>query len=314
VTVTTAPVVPRRTLVWVDRAGHEEPIPVPARPYTYVRLSPDETRIALDTRDAQNDIWIWDLVRKNLYNLTRDPGVNRMPIWTPDSKRVAFTAERDGVESVYSQAADGSGSMSRLSTGTQFQGPQSFSPDGKQLIFSTPIAPPHDLGVMTLGKTPNVVMLLHTKANETNAEISPDGRWLAYASDESGSQLEIYVRPFPNVDNARKQVSTGGGTRPVWSRNRRELFYYVFPDTIMAVPVHLGEEGEDITMGIPQPVVKGPYAVAINAGRHYDVSANGQRFLLLKDAPTMDGQKSAAPEIRLLLNWQEELKQRVPTR
>jgi serine/threonine-protein kinase len=100
-TGTTALAVPPRTLVWVDRKGHEEPIPVPARPYTYVRLSPDESRIALDTRDEQNDIWIWDLARKTLDRLTTDPGMNRMPIWTPDSTRVAFTAERDGVESVF---------------------------------------------------------------------------------------------------------------------------------------------------------------------------------------------------------------------
>ena len=154
-------------------------------------------------------------------------------------------------------------------------------------------------------------MLLHSTASETNGEISPDGRWLAYESNESG-RPEIYVRPFPNVETARHQVSTGGGTRPLWSRTGRELFYYVAPDTIMAVPVRLGA---DFRWGLPSRWSKGRMrALAVNAGRHYDVSADGQRFLLLKDAPTPDGQKPAAPEIHLVLNWTEELKRLVPTK
>jgi Tol biopolymer transport system component len=91
---------PPRTLVWVDRTGHEEPITAPPRAYTYARLSPDGTRVALDARDEQNDIWIWDLARRTLQQLTIDPGMNRSPVWTPNSKRAAFTAERDGVECV----------------------------------------------------------------------------------------------------------------------------------------------------------------------------------------------------------------------
>ena len=133
-TETTGSAIPPRTLVWVDRAGHEEPTSVPARVYMSVRLSPDGTRVALDAQDEQNDIWIWDLARLTLQRLTIDPGPNRMPVWTPDGSRVAFSAVRDGVESVYWQAFDGSGAMERLSTGTQPQLPRSFSPDGMHLI------------------------------------------------------------------------------------------------------------------------------------------------------------------------------------
>ena len=173
--------------MWVDRNGHEEPIKAPPRAYVYPRLSPDGTRVALDIRDQQNDIWIWDLARQTLQRLTNDPGPNRLPVWTPDGTRVAFTAERDGVESVYWQAFDGSGTMERLSSGTQTQGPNSFSPDGTQLIFSTPLDPADcDLGVIALGPTRTATMLLHSAASETNGEISPDGRWLAYESNESG--------------------------------------------------------------------------------------------------------------------------------
>src|SRR2546428_858688 len=167
--------------------------------------------------------------------------------------------------------------MERLSSGTESQAPASFSPDGAHLVVTTP--PPSDLGVISLGATRTTTMLLHSPASETNAEISPDGRWLVYQSDESGRN-EIYVRPFPHVETARRQVSTGGGTRPVWSRNGRELFYYVEQGMIMAVPVRLGA---DVALGNPQPVVRGAYASPLYIWRHYDVSADGQRFLVFKD-------------------------------
>jgi len=143
-----------------------------------------------------------------------------------------------------------------------------------------------------------------------NGVVSTDGHWLAYESDESG-RSEIYVRPFPNVETKRIQVSAGGGTRPLWSPTGRELFYYMAPDTIMAVSVRLGT---NITLGNSQQVVKRPYASAGGTGRHYDVSADGQRFLLLKDAPTPNGQKTAAPEIHLVLNWFDELKAKAPAK
>jgi len=297
----------RTTLVWVDRAGHEEAINVPPRGYAYARLSPDETRIALDTRDEQSDIWIWDLAHQILQRLTNDPGMNRLPVWAPDGKRVAFSAERDGVESVYWQAFDGSGVTERLSTGTQQQTPSAFSADGSRLTFVTPLNPPYDVGVITLGATRAETMLLDAAASETNAELSPDGKWLAYDSDESGRR-EIWVRPFPNVESARRQVSTEGGTRPMWSRDGRELFYYLLPDTIMAVSVKLGS---DLTLGSPTPVVKYPEAPVLS-GRNYDVSADGKRFLLFKNAPVPDGQPAAVAEIRVILNWTEELKAKVP--
>lgn len=122
-----------RTLVWVDRKGREDAINVPPRAYTYARLSPDGKLVALDSRDEQNDIWIWDLARETLQRLTNDPGFNRGPVWTPDGKRVAFTAERDGVESIHWQGFDGSGTPERLSSGSALQFPESFSPDARIL-------------------------------------------------------------------------------------------------------------------------------------------------------------------------------------
>jgi len=300
--------VPPRTMVWVDRNGKQEAITVPPRAYTYARLSPDGTRVALDSRDAQNDIWVWDLARQTLQRLTTDPGLNRMPVWSPDGKRIAFTAERNGLESVYWQNADGSGAPERLSVGTLTEGPESFTPDGTRLLVNTPLGAPFDIEMVTLGATPHEDVLLNSKFSEAGAVVSPDGRWMAYESDETG-RLEIYVAPFPNVTASKQPVSTSGGSRPLWSRDGRELFYYNTPDTIMAVPV---TPGPTLVLGKPAAVVKGAYARPLNAGRHYDVSPDGKRFLMLVDAPAPDGQKPVAQEMTVVLNWAEELRAKLP--
>ncbi|MBI3048649.1 MAG: protein kinase [Acidobacteria bacterium] len=292
--------------VWVDRMGREEPIGVPPRPYAYARLSPDGTRIALDVRGEQNDIWLWDLIRKTMTRLTFDPGNNRGPVWSPDGRRMAFTAERDGGETIYWQASDGTGAPERLTQGPVVQVPNSFSPDGRRLIFNQPDAPPYDLGVVTLEGERRAALILRAPYNEVNGEISPDGRWLAYQSNESGRD-EIYVRPFPNVDAGRWQVSTDGGTRPVWSRNGRELFYFVVPGTLIAVPVQLGT---GFSAGTPQVVFKGAYG-SVFAARHYDVSPDGRRFLMLKTAQATDDATSFRSLV-VVQNWTEELKRLVP--
>src|SRR5204862_7447254 len=133
----------------------------------------------------QSDIWIWDLARQTLQRLTNDAGFNRSPVWTPDGRRVAFTAEHDSLEDVHWQAFDGSGTMERLSSGTTAEVPLSFSPDGTQLIFKTPLGVPSDLGAITIGAVPTERLLLHSAADENNGVISPDGHWFAYNSDES---------------------------------------------------------------------------------------------------------------------------------
>jgi serine/threonine-protein kinase len=242
--------------------------------------------------------------------LTTDPGLDRFPVWTPDSKRVAFTAARDGaVENMHWQAADGSGAPERLSVSETNQAPSSFSPDGKRLVFQTPLNAPHNLGALNLDDHKEV-SLRDSSFDELNGELSPDGRWLAYESNESGS-FEIYLSPFPDVHASSRPVSTGGGTRPLWRQDGRELFYYVQPGTIMAVPI---TPGADPTLGRPAVVVKGPYASPLNVGRHYDVSPDGQRFLLLKDVETPGSIKPPPPEIRLVQHWVNELERLVPAK
>jgi len=294
-----------RTLVWVDRQGHEEAIPAPPRSYAYPRVSPDGTRVALDIRDQDNDIWIWDLMRRTLTRLTFDPGLNRLPAWTPDGKRIAFSAQKDAAENIYWQAADGTGTAERLTQGPLPQVAFSFLPDGTRLIYGQPDAAPFDIGIVDLKGEHKSELVLHEPFSETNAEFSPDGKWIVYESDESGKN-EIYVRPFPNTNGGRWQISVGGGTRPVWARNGRELFY-LSNNKVMSVSI--ASDGS-FAAGNPQMVFEGSYVAPLN-GRTYDVSPDGKRFLMIKNARRSDA-TATSQELILILNWFEELKQRVP--
>jgi len=299
-----------RTLVWVDRDGREEPIKVPPRAYSLARLSPDGTRVALDVGDEQIDIWVWDLQRETMTRLTFDPGPDREPVWTPDGRRIAFAATRDGVGRLYWQAADGTGAAEPLTTDPVARSPSSFSPDGTRLLFHQPGAVARDVGMLTLDGTRRTELLLKGAYSETNAEVSPDGRWLAYQSNESGRD-EIYVRPFPNVEGGKWQVSAGGGTRPLWARDGRALFYFVPGRGVLQVPIQPGTT--TFIAGAPQTVVSGAGFETGNAGRQYDVSPDGRRFLMIKRAPPT-GEGSAAPvQLVVVQNWLAELKRLVPT-
>jgi serine/threonine-protein kinase len=295
----------QRTVVWVDRQGREEAIKVPPRAYVYAMLSPDGTRIALDIRDQENDIWIWDLTRETLARLTFDPGLNRVPVWTPDGKRVAFTAQRDRGENIYWQAADGSGAPEPLAeVPNRSTAPLAFSPDGTQLLFAETVAP-RNISRIRLDGERKPEFLLETSFSEDNAEISRDGRWLAYQSNESGRQ-EVYVRPYPDLNAGKWQISASGGTRPLWNPNGRELFYYIAPGTLMSVPI---ESGATLRAGTPQVIFQGQFAAPLT-GRQYSVSPDGRRFLMIKDVATAGN--APPPQIVVVQNWTEELKRRVP--
>jgi serine/threonine-protein kinase len=299
-----------RTLVWVDRAGREEPLPIAKRSYGYPRVSPDGKRVALDIRDQENDIWVLDLARGTLQRLTFDPGANRGASWTPDGKRVVFSADREGAESLFWQNADGSGAPERLTTAQSGKPevPYAVTPDGKQVMYGSPGQPPFDLFTVRLdSERKQTPLLAAPQYSEHNAEVSPDGRWLVYQSDESGSN-EIYVRRFPTLDS-RSQVSNGGGTRPVWSRDGRELFYLKADGAMVAVPVERSD-GTAFVMGAAKALFEGQYFNTL-AGRTYDVSPDGKRFLMIKNAAPSSVQ--AAPQLTVVLSWFEELKRLVPS-
>jgi serine/threonine-protein kinase len=210
-----------RTLTWVDRNGRETAITAPARAYRYPRLSADGQRIAVDTTDEELDVWIWNLAGETLARLTVDSATDNSGVWTPDGGRVIFNSTRagsrgTGLGNLYWQASDGTGAAERLTDSPNNHVPYGVTPDGTKLVFREDTANGLDLWLLPLQGERRAQPLIQTPFTERNADISPDGRWLAYESNDSG-QLEVYVRPFPNVNDGRWQVSTGGGTVPLWA-------------------------------------------------------------------------------------------------
>jgi eukaryotic-like serine/threonine-protein kinase len=304
---------PERTLVWVDRSGKEEPIPVPPREYVYPRLSPDGTKIALDIRDQGADIWVWDFERRTLTQLTFDPATDASPVWTPDGKRIIFASARaSNILHLYWQAADGTGQAERLLETTLPQVPQSISPDGARLVFRQ-VNPKTAMDLYTLPLTGErrTVPLLQTSFSEQNAEISSDGRWVAYQSNESG-QVEVFVRPFPNTDGGKWKISTSGGTRPLWSRDGRELFYMTMSDNLPRLMAATISAGAGFSASAPHMLFEGRYYAVVGGtpGRTYDVSPDGKRFLMIKDLGS-ETTSTDAPLV-VVLNFFDDLRRIAP--
>jgi serine/threonine-protein kinase len=289
----------RRRLVWVDRDSRQEEIAaMPNRPYAAARLSPDGSRVAVQIDDGDNDIWVWDLVRETLTRVTTDPAVDHSPLWTSDGQRLIFT--RGGtMGALFWQAADGSGTSERLLESSTIRRATSVL-GGSDGVLYTDVA---NVMMLTLDRGRRVRPVVQTPQPEQQGVISPNGQWLAYAGFDGASQ--IFVRPFPNVNDAVIQVSTSGGAMPVWARNGRELFYLSLEGSLMSVPVVPG------TTWKAQPPVKVfdqdlLRDVSISL-RTYDVSPDGRRFLVIKDGP---GEKtsSSPPQMVVVQNWMEEWK------
>ena len=193
-------------------------------------------RVALASNDEQQDMWVWDLRRATLTRLTFDPANDLPPVWTPDNRRLAFSSTRVGGQfNLFIQAVDGTGSVTRLTESPNQQNPTSMTPDGMHVLFNEVVPDQgRNLRMLTLIPTPHVESLLATRFEERGAVVSPDGRWLAYESNTSG-RFEIYVRPFPAVDEGQWQLSTAGGVQPLWSRDGRELFYVAPNGGLMTV-------------------------------------------------------------------------------
>jgi serine/threonine-protein kinase len=303
-----------RTLVWIDRNGREEAINTPARNYMYAQLSPDGTKVALDSRDEQQDIWVFDLKRETLQRLTLDPGANRIPVWHPDG-RVLFSRAVDGAEEVWIQAADGSGVPQQLTMGSDgLMMPNDVSPDGSMFLYMAQQAP-RDIWMAPLEDAPAAgEILIGGPANQYGGNISPDGRYLAYQSDESG-QWEVWVRPFPDVASGRVQVSRGGGTHPLWSRSGDELFYLNLngqvsgTGALMRVSV---EASAGFEPGVPEKLFADNFVAPQQMWSVYDISPDGQRFLMFKNAE-LDTQTEPRRDIIVVQNWVAELERLVPT-
>jgi serine/threonine-protein kinase len=227
-----------------------------------------------------------------------------------------WTSQRGGGPlNLYWQAADGTGTVERLTDSPNAQRASSVTPDGTRLLFSENIQTESgraNVLMLSLDGDRHATPLVRTMFTERLAEISPDGRWLAYESDESG-QFQIYVRPFPAVDEGRWQVSTAGGRQPVWIGSGRELIYVAPDGSLMSVSADIRLDGESFTGGTPARLVTGEgYYYAWNdqnQGRTYDVFPDGKRFLRLKESGSGD---SPTASIVVVENWTEELKRLVP--
>jgi serine/threonine-protein kinase len=289
-----------RRLVWVTRQGVEQLVPAPAHAFTRPQIAPDGRRIAVDL-DSQ--VWLFDLVRNMLTPLTFSGAwINVFPLWTPDGKRIVFDSNQEGAANLFWQLADGNGGRERLATSRYTQAAQSWSADGQQLAYTeVNDVSGFDIWVLHLHDR-KVEPFLATPATEAAPKFSPDGRWLAYQSNQSGHD-EIYVQPYPG-SGGKWQVSTGGGTEPMWNPNGRELFYRV-GDRMTAVDI---TTQPSFSAGTHRVLFEGHYASRYPF-TNYDVSADGQRFLMLKPSD----EEPAPTQIIVVQNWFEELKARVPT-
>jgi eukaryotic-like serine/threonine-protein kinase len=306
--VSIAPAAPndvtRNSLVWIDHLGNEETLPLQPAAYAYPRISPDGTRVALDLPGSNRDIWIWDLRRSSLTRLTSSVGEDMLPLWSIDGLRLFFASNRAGTFDIYSQAADGSSEASVVLPGPLFDVPNSFSPDGKQLVVYEEF---RDLGVLDL-ETGKFRLLLDGPADDRLGEVSPDGKWIAYESQEPGQRTEIYLRPFPNVAERREKVSIDGGRYPVWGRRgSNELYYVDLEGKMMAVAV---ETSPTLRLGAAAKLFDWAPPPLYRSGRPYDISPIDGRFLmtkaLLDAAPSVD--------VSVVLNWFTELREQTRPR
>jgi serine/threonine-protein kinase len=205
-------------LVWVDRGGKIEPLAAAARTYSNAALSPDGQHVAVSITSSTSVLWIYDLTRGSLTQLTSEQSTSSNPLWTPDGRRVVYRSNKAGIWNLYWRPADGSGAEERLTTSDNSDTPYSWSPDGKVLAFAKGS---HDIWILPLGGDRKAQPFLQTPSISTSPQFSPDGRWLAYISEESGG-AQVYVQPYPGP-GGKWQVSTDGGTLPQWNPNSREL-------------------------------------------------------------------------------------------
>ena len=287
-----------RTLVWVDRNGTEEALPLPVRFYQHPRLSPDGSRIVVDTVDTL-DLWMYDLVRNTTSRLTTEQ-THLHPVWTADGNRVIFDDTQS--QSLSWKSADGAETPEILmADSTHLLTPVSITPDGAALAFEqSDDYVTYDIYILALdGDRQPRPFIVSTEFREMSPVFSPDGRWLAYVSDETG-QEEVYVQPYPEADR-KWLISNGGGREPLWSRDGRELFFRNGM-AMMAVPVQLQP---DFTAGTPEILFEGRYGYEpISAHPTYDVSLDGKRFLMVKTV----GNPQWPKQLHLVLNWFEELR------
>jgi serine/threonine-protein kinase len=293
--------VSNRRIVRVDRQGQEQSLTKELRYFQAPSISPDGKRVAVGiSGEGKQDIWIYELDHGPLTRLTFE-GSNLYPSWTPDGRRIAFSSNRAGTYDLYWKQADGSGAAEPLLTAEFNQFDISFSADGKLLVYRE-VHPDtgRDIWILPLEGEREPRPYLKTSFNEYTPMLSPDGRWLAYTSDESGVN-EIYVRDISDSVGGRWQVSTGGGTESLWSRDGRELFYRS-GNRVMVASI----ETEPIFKVQTRNVLFEDVYIKWRVHTAYDIHPDNERFVMIMEPP------ETTSEMIIVLNWFEELRRVVP--
>ncbi|MBT8402580.1 MAG: PD40 domain-containing protein, partial [Gemmatimonadetes bacterium] len=302
--------------VWIDREGRETPAaPGWTAPASLTSrgfdLSPEGRRIAFTAEgpDGGPDVWIRELPDGALTRLTDDPGEEWNPRWHPEGGRVTYTSGVTGGRLTLSRRADGAGAVDTLFDGSQDAPSAELSPDGEWLVLRVGREGGRFRHIAAarpgLGAAPPE-LILGDGYNSFTPALSPDGGHLAYVSDESG-RWEVYVRPFPDVDAARLQLSNDGGRGPVWSPSGDELFYVDDELRLTAARIETSPELRVLDRQVLFPMPEGTFGLQSQIGINMDVSSDGQRFLIARPAASDDA--TDQPGVIVVLNWIEELKE-----
>jgi serine/threonine-protein kinase len=285
-------------LVWVDRNGAEQLTGASGGSYYQPRLSPDGRRVAVTVGgEDHDDLWLYELTRQTWSRFTSG-GNNAFPLWSPDGRRLAYSSNKAGPDNMYSKSLDGSTSEEQLNASDQANYCFSWSREGVLAFVMASPRTLQDIWVLRPDEKGRATPFLQTQFGEGAPAFSPDGRWIAYVSNESGRN-EVYVRPFPGPGE-KITVSADGGNEPVWTRDGRELLYRN-ADSMMVVEVSTTPV---FSTGRPRRLFDKHYEPTLALWPNYDVAADGRQFLMVK---TIE-QEEAASQINIVLNWSEELK------
>jgi serine/threonine protein kinase len=289
-------------LTWFDRTGKQIARVGTAGQINGLALSPDDKRVAvvrLDTQTGNSDLWVIDEARETRF--TFDPANDASPVWSPDGNRIAFNSNRSGVADLYLKSSSGAGNEELLFKSSNPKGPHDWSADGRFLLYGELDPKTNgDLWVLPLFGDQKPIPFLQTPFSESGGRFSPDGRWIAYSSNESGT-FQVYVQSFP-PSGGKWMISTNGGTQPRWRHDGKELFYLGYDRKLMVVGVK--EDANKFEAGSPQAlfemrVIVG-FVVPISS---YEITRDGQRFLVLTPV-----EESSPSPLTVVLNWTASLK------